>query len=91
LGPGSQSIPKQPLGIINRLQTQPAPAIETKATLEQKLAMSHNYFEVNLPNSRSYLTNLAVLSNAIVHKPFTVTRADTKSYVKPRIFDVVRG
>ena len=32
-----------------------------------------------------------VLQNAIVHKPMTYTRADTKSYVKPRIFDVVRG
>ena len=34
---------------------------------------------------------MQVLQNAIVHKPMTHTRADINSYVKPRIFDVVRG
>lgn len=48
------------------------------------------YFCVNLPHSNAVIKNKAVLSNSCIVQPVVTRRGRVESFIKPKMFDVVR-
>ena len=63
-------------------EPSPIPEVESQAMLKERLKNNHQYFELNLPNSRSWL-HPKINRNVAINKPMVFLKKDVHSYIKP--------